>query len=241
MAFKRLLRGLLLLLNVLFAGYAYAGTFPVQVGDTTVVIEQIKHGEGRAFIHVHQTETTALKAAKILVGQEGGSIVTLHHPGARNIVFHLNHKRYEFDPNRMFTDVGIKKTLTQFGPYSPEAHQAVKRLAKRVLALLPENQRIIAVHNNKSYSFKDYYPGHSLASEVAALHIASPTLYRNFYLVTQQADYTRLTARSFNGVLQASPPTDDGSLSVYLRKMPYVNVEAGYDQLAAQLAMLKAI
>ena len=236
-----LVKLIVLLFSLFSFGSAHAETFPVKLGDTTVVIEQIKHGSGKAFIHVHQTETTALEAARLLVNEEGGSVLTLHHPGARNIVFHLNHVRYEFDPNRMFTDVGIQKTLQQFGPYSAEAHQAVQALASRVTQLLPKNQRIIAVHNNKSYSLRDYYPGHMLASEVEALHVAAPQAYRNFYLVTQKADYSRLTQRAFNGVLQVSPPDDDGSLSVYLTTKPYVNVEAGYGQLAAQVAMLKAI
>jgi hypothetical protein len=39
--------------------------------------------------------------------------------------------------------------------------------------------------------------------------------------------------------LQAQHATDDGSLSVYLADLDYINVEAGYDQLAAQIKMLQ--
>lgn len=42
----------------------------------------------------------------------------------------------------------------------------------------------------------------------------------------------------FNGVLQKASATDDGSLSVYLAKREYINVEAGYDQLKEQIHML---
>lgn len=223
------------------AGHAdHTNQVPVQLGDTEVVIEKIQHGQGKAFVHVHQNETTALQAARAVVDAEGGSIVTLHHPGGRNIVFQLDGVRYEFDPNRMFTDAGIKKTLQQFGPYSAEAHGLVKLLADCVKVALPSNQAVIAVHNNETYSLKEYYPGAELADEAEALHVPEPKAYRNFYLVTQKADYARLKQLTFNSILQASTPEDDGSLSVYLASKPYVNVEAGYDQLAAQINMLRS-
>lgn len=222
------------------AGHAASTSASVQLGDTLVVVEKIQHGRGKAFVHVHQNETTALQAARAVIEAEGGSIVTLHHPGGRNIVFYLDKIRYEFDPNRMFTDAGIKKTLKQFGAYSAEAHGVVKQLAQHVKAVLPSNQAVIAVHNNQHYSLKSYYPGASLAAEAKALHVPQPKAFRNFYLVTKKADYTRLKQSDFNSVLQASTPDDDGSLSVYLTSKPYVNVEAGYDQLAAQIKMLRA-
>jgi len=230
----------LFLLFMLFFGMGHAHSVPVQLGDTQVVVEKIQHGQGKAFVHVHQNERTALQAARAVVDSEGGSIVTVHHPGGRNIVFRLDGVRYEFDPNRMFTDAGIKKTLKQFGPYSSEAHALVRQLAKHVTQALPAHQAVIAVHNNQSYSLKEYYPGAGLADEAAALYVPQPKAYRNFYLVTQQADYARLKHFAFNSVLQASSPDDDGSLSVYLTSKPYVNVEAGYDQLAAQIKMLRA-
>ncbi|MDF1828355.1 MAG: protein tyrosine phosphatase [Legionellaceae bacterium] len=230
-----------LLLMVIFGiGHATKTYVRVQLSDTPVVIEKMQLGQGKAFVHVHQSETTALKAARAVVLSQGGSLVTLHHPGGRNIVFHVDKIRYEFDPNRMFTDAGIKKTLEQFGPYSAKAHGLVKLLAEQVTAALPSNQKVIAVHNNREYSLKDYYPGANLEHEAEALHVPQPKAYRNFYLVTKKTDYTRLKQSKFNSVLQAATPEDDGSLSVYLTRKPYVNVEAGYDQLATQINMLRA-
>jgi len=234
-----------LFLELLFffsAGHAnHIHKIHVQLGDTNVVVEKIQHGQGQAFVHVHQNETTALQAAHAVINTEGGSLVTLRHPGGRNIVFTLDKVRYEFDPNRMFTDVGIEKTLKQFGPYSAEAHRAVAMLASYVKAALPSNQTVIAVHNNQTYSLREYYPGASLASEAAALHVPQPKAHRNFYLVTQKTEYMRLKQLKFNSVLQASSTDDDGSLSVYLASKRYVNVEAGFDQLAAQINMLRSL
>jgi len=209
----------------------------VMVGDERVVIQQTV-GKGKTFVHVHHNEQTALKAAKAVIRQEGGSLITLVHSGGRNIVFHMNKQRYEFDPNRIYTDQGIKKTLTQFGSYSPEAHQEVKKVAVKIKQLLPKG-KIIAVHNNSSYSLKDYLPGHELAHDAQKLHMNPDNYFRNFYLVTRLSDYLRLKLEGFNGILQKPSATDDGSLSVLLAKNEYINVEAGFDQLKEQIKMLQ--
>ena len=230
--------GYVLLLLLAGLNVFHGNNHSVTLGDSTVIIQQQQNGPGKSFIHLHQNEITALKAAKVVVRTAGGSILTLIHPGGRNIVFHLHQKRYEFDPNRIFTDVGIKKTLVQFGHYTPEAHVEVKKLADRIKRLLPKG-KIIAVHNNESYSLKNYFPGQDLASDAQAFNMHAQNHYRNFYLVTKQNDYFRLKKLKFNSIWQAPRATDDGSLSIYLAGNHYINVEAGYDQLAAQINMLK--
>ncbi len=227
-------------LFLLFAGMStvYATNYPVALGNTTVVIQRHQHGRGKVFVHLHQNEITALRAARAVIRSQGGSLLTLVHSGERNIVFSLHHKRYEFDPNRIFTDRGIKKTLLQFGHYSPAAHKEVKKLAHKIILLLPKG-KIIAVHNNQSYSLKNYFPGHDAARDAQALNYNAKHHYRNFYLVTKEDDYQRLKKLNFNSIWQALNAQDDGSLSVYLAGSDYINVEAGYDQLAAQIQMLK--
>jgi hypothetical protein len=206
------------------------------IGDEPVIIKQTP-GKGKAYVHVHQNETTALKAAKVAISKQGGSLLTLTHSGSRNIVFHLNNQRYEFDPNRIYTDKGIKKTLAQFSRYTPEAHREVKKLATSIKALIPKG-KVVAVHNNSTYSLKDYLPGHKLARDAQAMHMSPDNYYRNFFLVTQIKDYLRLKTEGFNGILQRKTATDDGSMSIFLAKSQYINVEAGYNQLSEQVQML---
>lgn len=215
-----------------------ARQLPVRLGDTTVWIVQEKQGRGKSFIHLHQNETTALKAARAVVEMQGGQILTLVHPGQRNISFHLHHRLYQFDPNRMFTENGIRASLIAGGQYSDEAYWAVKRLADTIKALLPPG-KIIAVHNNETYSLRDYLPGNPLEKDARQLTHPTNQYFRNFYLVTRKIDFDRLSELRFNSVWQAKQATDDGSLSIYLSNRHYVNVEAGYDQLDAQILMLK--
>ncbi|CAM4485753.1 MAG: hypothetical protein LEGION0403_FIIPPAGN_00326 [Legionella sp.] len=226
-----------LLVSLFFPQFTYAMNHLVMVGDEKV---EIKHtvGRGKTFIHVHHNEQTALKAAQAVVKKEGGSLITLVHSGGRNIVFNLRNKRYEFDPNRIYTDNGIKKTLTGLSQYSPEAHREVKKLADKIKQILPKG-KVVAVHNNASYSLKDYLPGNSLQHDAQAIHMLPRNYYRNFYLVTKISDFLRLKSKGYNGILQKSTATDDGSLSIYLAKNDYINVEAGYDQLIEQIKMLQ--
>ena len=227
-----------LFLFCFFTSMVHAAQYPVKLGDSTVLIQQESNGCGKAFVHVHQNETTALKAARSLVKAKGGSVLTLVHSGGRNIVFNLKKTRYEFDPNRIYTNQGIKKTLQEFGEYSPAAHREVKKLANKIISLLPQG-KIIAVHNNETYSLKNYFPGHHLAGDARSLNVNKRHFYRNFYLATKQRDYVRFRQLNFNSIWLAENAIDDGSLSVFFAKNRYVNVEAGYDQLAEQIKMLK--
>ena len=227
-----------LLIILIFSGSGCSNRIPLQLGSTRVLIVREEHGAGKSFIHLHQNETTALKAAQHIIRKAGGSLMTIVHPGERTIVFKLHGKRYEFDPNRMFSDAGIKKTLKLYGSYTPAAHRIVKNFSDIVKSLLPDGP-IIAVHNNKDYCIRDYLPGHSMARDAGAIFLDPHANPRNFYVLTQRQDYLNLN--HYNRVLQAHNATDDGSLSVYLSNRKYINVEAGYDQLSAQIAMLQRI
>lgn len=222
---------------IFFNSSVFSQHYKVMVGDEQVTINYLK-GYGKTFIHIHHNEHVALQAAQEVIKHQGGSLISLSHSGGRNIIFHLAHKRYEFDPNRIFTKNGIKRTLIQYGGYSYAAYQEVNKLAQQIKSLLPAG-KIVAVHNNATYSFKEYLPGHSLAQDAQAFYFPLPRYYRNFYFVTKIGDFFRLKSQGFNSILQKKSVTDDGSLSVYLAHNIYINVEAGYDQLPYQVKMLQ--
>lgn len=222
-----------LLLNSTF----HTQSYPVTVGDTTVnIIKQ--SGTGKTFIHLHENEKTALQSAKLYVDFKGGTLISLQHGGDRNIQFTLNQVHYEFDPNRIFTDNGIEKSLKLFGPYSKEAHVQVKKLATKITQMLSTKDQIIAVHNNSGYSIREYFPCHELEKDAQAIHYLENSNYRNFYFVTQQQAYERLKELAFNVALQAEKAQDDGSLSYFLAEKNYINIEAAHGQLPEQLKML---
>lgn len=233
----KLLFVILILINTIT--YAKDRLYPVRLGDTIVTISQESNGPGKFFIHVHANEISALKAARDSIKKEGGTVITLKHKKSRNIEFTLNNKKYIFDPNRIFTNNGIKNTLSNLSNYSPEAHKEVQKLAEKLISLIPKSGKIIAVHNNSEYSLHNYLPGNSLENEAKLLHVNNKNSYRNFYLITQKVDFLRLSKKNFNAVLQAPKAIDDGSLSIRLSNREYINVEAGHNQLSAQKTMLK--
>lgn len=234
------MKNLLFLLLFFSSLSLHAKNHIVLIGDEKVVIEATidPRKSNLTYVHLHQNETTALQAAQNTLKNQGGNLITIKHSGSRNIVFHLKTQRFEFDPNRIFTEQGIKTTLSQFGSYTIEAHHEVEKLARYLKNLLPQG-KIIAVHNNATYSLKDYLPGHNLEHDAQLVHFSPGHFYRNFFLVTTLHDFLRLKNEGLNSILQNKSATDDGSLSIYLAHQHYINVEAGYDQLAQQMKMLE--
>lgn len=218
-------------------GFLHTESQTLKLGNSSVTIIKLQSGEGKTIVHLHENETTALMAAKLYVEAQGGTLITLRHSGKRNIRFSLNKINYEFDPNRIFTEQGIKGTLNEFGSYSIAAHMEIKHLAKEFLKLIPVG-RVIAVHNNQDYSIKDYLPSYPLRADVIDLNYLKANSFRNFYLVTSVFDYERLKDLSYNVALQSPLVKDDGSLSYYYAQTNYINVEAAYGDLKAQIKML---
>lgn len=217
----------------------FADTQIVWLGKTPVKIirEMQSPTTEKTFVHLHENETTALQAARQFIHKNGGCLITLQHGGTRNIQFALGSKKYIVDPNRIFTDRGITLTLRQYSDYSVAAHQAVKKLAHAILAGIPPG-KVVAVHNNSTYSLRDYLPNHPMYTDAKFVNYLAHSNYRNFYFVTRQYEYNRLKALNFNVALQADHAEDDGSLSYYLGRHNYINIEAGYGELKAQLNML---
>lgn len=218
-------------------GLIHTEVYTVKLGETPVqIIKQV--GQGKTFIHLHENEKTALAAAKLYIDRYNGTLITLKHKGSRNIIFRLKEKQYEFDPNRIFTDKGIKKTLQHYGPYSLAAHHQVKYFANEIKNLIPSG-KVIAVHNNTNYSIEEYLPAHTMAGEIKAIHYTDKSNFRNFYFVTKLEEFQRLKKLKFNVALQTPTAQDDGSLSFYFSKKNYINIESAHGQLSRQMMMIK--
>lgn len=228
-----------LFLSLLGTGSVMAATEAIQLGDTKVQLVVTKQGQsGVTFIALHENEGTSVAAAKSLLRQYGGTLIELKHGGGRMVSFFLNGKKYQFDPNRIFTDAGIRKTLRNG---DAEAQRAVKALADAIRAKL--RGTIIALHNsgNGGYSALSYRG--DLAHSAAEVHLVAGADPDNFFLVTGRSTFGRLKSAGYNVVLQSGSPVDDGSLSVWAGRAgrPYVNVEAESGRLAEQKKMIAAV
>lgn len=236
--------------DAIFGSEAFAAsTSPTSsvytLGDTEVEIRVTPKGATPIYIALHNNENTSVRAAKKVIDQKGGTLVELIHSGSRNIEFTYKGKKYRFDPNRIFSDKGIEKTLKELsGSHSKEAHMIVRLFSEAVLAKL-RGGTIIALHNNSpgTYSVNSYTDGKSLRAESKKVSVNSEMDIDDFFFVTNASLFEKLKAKGFNVVLQADRPTDDGSLSVYAARnsIEYVNVEAEAGHEDVQVTMIEAL
>lgn len=218
-----------------------------RIGDREVVFRFQNFGNtgGNVFIVLHDDENTGVEAMNTILKSQKSSFIELRASGTRLIPFRLNGRSYKFDPNRIFTPAGIRKTLANNGGTSPAAEKAVAELANRITGMLEKFDTVIAVHNNRrGYSLQDYLPGGTYAADAADVHWVKGTSPNDFYFVVERDDFEALKAKGINVVLQsAATVTDDGSLSVYCQQkgIRYLNCEAFDGHLSQQIFMLESL
>ena len=220
----------------------------VRLGDTPVMlVESERQPGGLRFVSVHENERTAVVAARRVLQWNAGRLIELRSRGQRLVTFWIGRSPHVFDPNRMFTDVGLEATLRRHGSHTRAAHDAVVVLRNAVLETLADRpqQPVVALHNNGAgaYSIQQYLPGGAHVSDASEVAVVPERAPDDFFLVTTLALFATLKGARFNVVLQASEPRDDGSLSVWFQhaKRPYINVEARHGRDAEQERMLQAI
>lgn len=219
------------------------------VGDREVrVLEHVCGNSEMTVFNMHDDENTAVDAALQVIRKRGGRLVELRHSGERLISFRLGTESYRVDPNRIFTDQGLKDTLEKYSSWSRPAFDAVRTFALNLLEDygLDNTGLIITAHNNGKgeYSAASYLPGavyETDAAEVCAAEGADPD---DFFFVTAAASFKKLKESGFNVVLQDNESViDDGSLSVLADRkgISYINCEAAKGHLQEQIRMLEAI
>jgi hypothetical protein len=222
----------------------------VYVGETKVRVVigevRIKGRSGLIYFHPHENEHSSAVVTRHVVEQSGGRLVEIRSEGDRLVTFKLKGATYSFDPNRMFTDIGLAHSLTHYGPTSEPALDCARKLRNAVLAELGGGKTpIVAAHNNADtgmsvLSFRSGGPYSEQASKIAVDPKEKP---HNFFLVLDDGLFSRLHHQGFNTVLQSPDAPDDGSLAVFCEKhhWTYVNVEAAESDMDDEERMLAAL
>jgi hypothetical protein len=217
------------------------------LGDSTVdVVVHQSAVPGLTYLNLHDNEQTAVEAALSVLRREGGRLVELQHTGERNLTFALDDSLYVFDPNRMFTDAGLRASLDTLSTATDTAHAVVRAFADSVLAIYRPDTlaAVVTVHNNTQnrYSVLSYADGGDYEDDALFVYVSGDDDPDDFFFVTDEALYNALREEGFSAVLQDNrQATDDGSLSVYCgqRGLPYVNAEAQHGHFAEQVKMLR--
>ncbi len=217
----------------------------LKIGETDVQVVIYKTSTSTPiYFRPHENESTSSDATKETLKKHGGTFVELKSKGERLISFSLKNVSYTFDPNRIFTAVGIQKTLKQYGRYTQEAEKEVSNFVTALFSrFLTDKSLIVAVHNNTdkgSLSVLSY----KNSPEAASVNINPARDADDFFYVTNAEHFRLLKEKGFNVVLQnTARVADDGSLSVYCGRqgIAYINVESEHGHLQQQIEMMNAL
>lgn len=221
------------------------------LGNTQVNILIYQKGEDSnlVFFNMHDDENTAVAASLAFIEKYGGKFLTLSHRGERLITFEWQGKAYKIDPNRIFTDLGIKNTLLKHSHYNDEALAEVQSFKNELIDRLLEGNKtiVIAMHNNRnspSFSALSYAAEGNLNDEAADVYINPDQGSGDFFYTIDMQHFEYFKSKKLNVVLQDNlKATDDGSLSIYceLKGIQYINIEAERGHLDEQIRMLEAL
>lgn len=198
------------------------------------------------YFNVHDNENTSVEATKEILENFGGTLIELQSYEERYISFSLKDKKFTFDPNRIFTAIGIEKTLKFNGSYSTEAKIETGKFAEKLKSLLKNARLVIAVHNNtdENYSIKSYDTGGEFAGEIKFINSNAEIDADDFFYITENSFFKFLRDKKQNVALQNNAKVaDDGSLAVYCgrNKISYINVESEHEHLSEQIKMLEIL
>ena len=241
---------LLLMLSLLIAsGCATpnAKQTAFKLGDATVHAKVFQRGASSlTMINVHDDENTSVLAGKVVVKESGGRLIELVHSGGRLVEFKLEGQTYRFDPNRIFSDEGIRATLSRRSTYSEAAHRVVKDFATKFIEqhALDREPVIVALHNTDGHglTINSYRAEGDMSSASSTLHASARRSPGDFFYVTDRRFFDYLKARDFNVTLQDDTNVpDDGSASVYFARkgISYLNIEADVSHLDEQTEMVR--
>ena len=212
-----------------------------------IKIKQYGERTDIVFISLHDDETTSVDAAKRILEEYGGLLIEVENNAQRNIRFKLGRHFFTVDPNTIFSEEGIKKSLEQLGRTSGKAVNEVEKLGQRIIRLLPEKTTcIISLHNNTPdlFSVMEYAAGNKRSVDSKKVYVNTEQDVDDFFLTTDNNLYKKLADKGYNTILQDNKNcTEDGSLSVYCGKknIRYVNCETEHGKAGQYYEMLKAL
>ncbi len=220
-----------------------------KLAENIVPIKIQQYGERTdiVFINLHDDEVTSVDAAKRVLEEHGGLLIEIENNAQRNIRFRLDRYFYKIDPNRIFSEEGIKRSLEQLGRTSNKAIDEVEKLGQRIIQLIPgEAKCVIALHNNtpELFSVTEYAPGNKRSVDSKKVYINAEQDTDDFFLTTDNNLYEKLADKGFNTILQDNKNcTEDGSLSVYCGKknIRYVNCETEHGKSQQYYEMMKTL
>lgn len=219
------------------------------IGNRTVIINVIQYGEpnGIYCINMHDNEGTAVSGAIPVLEMTGGTLIRVDNFKQRVIKFRLDGVLYGFDPNRIYSRIGIGQTLRDNRHYSLKAVQEIEKFASRLLSLIPDTAKcLIALHNNTNdlFSIKSYIPGGVRQKDAKAVFYNESEDVDDIALTTDSLIYKVMADAGYNTIWQDNEKAKkDGSLSVYSgeKGIRYINIETEHGKVEQYRIMFERL
>ncbi|MBK8311438.1 MAG: hypothetical protein IPL04_11605 [Chitinophagaceae bacterium] len=220
-----------------------------KIGDRNIAVKIFQYGDVKDFvcINVHANETSSFNAAKSVLEQTGGTLIKIENTNQRVIKFRLNGITYGFDPNRIYSRIGIEQTLRDNRRTSKQAILEIEKFAGMLLQLIPDSTKcIIALHNNteEAYSVRSYLPDGNRKKDAKAVYNDSTQDVDDIAFTTDSLLYQRMADFGFNSIWQDNEKVKkDGSLSVYCGENDkrYINIETQHGKVEQYIIMLEKL
>lgn len=223
-------------------------THTLYLGEEKVWVDIYERsGAGITLLNLHDNENTAVEAGLAFIEKYGGRLIELRHGRGREIVVRVDGVLHRFDPNRMFSDFGLKKSLEYFQISSDEVFSISATFRDSLINLfaIHEETVVIAIHNNTSdkMTINDFRAGEWYGNDTREVFINPHHDSDNFFVVTQQDLYTALAERGYNVALRAENPPDRGMLMDYCVRFGVLNitVETEHGKRVEQEKMLEVL
>ncbi|MCH7732510.1 MAG: hypothetical protein IIB44_08365 [Candidatus Marinimicrobia bacterium] len=223
-------------------------THTIYLGEEKVWVDIYERsGADITLLNLHDNENTSAEAGRGFVESHGGRLIELRHGRGREVVVRLDGVLHRFDPNRMFSDVGLRASLEYFHNNTDEVFAIAAAFRDSVLDLfaVQEEMVVISLHNNTpdKMTINDFRPGEWYGEDTRGVSINPQQDPDNFFVVTQYELFNTLSSSGYNVALRAKYPPDRGMLIDYCERLGvlYVTVETEHGKLAEQDEMLEAL
>lgn len=220
-----------------------------KLGESTIPIKLTQYGSamGIFYINVHDNETTSVMAARSILETRGGILLRIENNNQRLVRFRLRGLTFAFDPNRIFSRMGIEQSLKENGRVTEPAIDETEKFAQRILSMIPDSiSCIIALHNNTegAYSIRSYLPRGDRKTDAKAAIAGEKQDIDDIAFTTDGTIYLKMANYGFNSIWQDNNNAKkDGSLSVYCGEnhKRYVNIETQHGNLSQYIEMLEKL
>ncbi len=224
-------------------------TLHYKIGNKSISVKIIQYGERKDIvcINMHDNEDAAVEAAIAVLETEGGTLIKVENAGQRVVRFKLGSITYGFDPNRIYSRIGIQQTLLDNKKTSVQAINEIEKFGKYLLSLIPENTDcIVALHNNTEglFSIKSYTAGGNRQRDARAVYENPTQDIDDIAFTTDSLLYQKMSDAGYNTIWQDNDRAKkDGSLSIYCGEtnQRYINIETQHGKVVEYVEMLQKL